>query len=230
MLTSQINPLSVLREPGADIPSGITFALEARRLTLVRGRLTILRNVNLAVSKREMVALRGANGAGKTTLLHCLAGALRPSEGEVLWFGEAWGRSPASRRHIGFLGHDSSLYLALTARENLLFAGRMYGVDRVAERADRLLAAAGLAHHNGQIAERLSRGQRQRLAIARAVIHDPRILLLDEPFTNLDSNGCRWLREFLGHLRTNGCAMVIASHEVESQVFDRSIVLDGGPP
>ena len=230
MLTSPEYPLTILPEPRADKPTGTPFALEARSLTLVRGRKTTLRNVNLAVSQGETVVLRGANGAGKTTLLCCLAGALRPREGEVLWFGEPSAQIPASRRLIGFLGHESGLYLALTARENLLFAGRMSGVDRVAERADQLLAAAGLEYETGQQAGRLSRGQRQRLAIARAVIHEPRILLLDEPFTSLDSGGCRWLREFLGRLRAHGCAMVIASHEAELQVFDRSIVLGGGRP
>jgi heme exporter protein A len=205
-----------------------SFALEANGLTLVRGRKAVLRDLHLAVSSGEMVALHGANGTGKTTLLQCLAGALHPTQGEVLWFGESLARSPAARGQIGFLGHDCGLYLALTAWENLLFAGRMYGLDHVAERGDAMLIAVGLqqckAHHAGS----LSRGQRQRLAIARAVLHDPPILLLDEPFTSLDSDSRDFLREFLCQRRDNGCAILIASHEMETRLFDRSLVLQGG--
>jgi ABC-type multidrug transport system ATPase subunit len=97
----------------------------------------------------------------------------------------------------------------------------------VAERSDRLLASAGLEQLKGQQAGNLSRGQRQRLAIARAVLHDPMILLLDEPFTGLDAAGCRWLREFLHQLRSHGCAMVIACHDVEECAFDRVLILGG---
>jgi heme ABC exporter ATP-binding subunit CcmA len=223
-----LDPAQSQHEPCGDEPIDASFAVQGRGLTVVRGRRVVVHDVHLAVSTGEMVALRGANGAGKTTLLHCLAGALRPVEGEVLWFGEPSARSHAARRQVGFLGHESGLYLALTAAENLLFASRMYGVDRVGERVDRLLASAGLARQTHEQAGRLSRGQRQRLAIARAIIHSPSILLLDEPCTGLDAEGCRWLEGLLGQLRGNGCAIVIASHDVEDAAFDRSLVLDGG--
>jgi heme exporter protein A len=204
------------------------YALEASGLTVVRSRKTVLRDVNVAVSAGEMAALQGANGAGKTTLLHCLAGALQPTAGEIRWFGEPSTRSVAARRLLGFLGHESGLYLALSAWENLLFAGRMYGVDHPADRVGRLLVETGLEQHKHQPAGRLSRGQRQRLAIARAVIHDPAILLLDEPFTSLDADGCRWLGGFLSNLRTRGCAIVIASHDEAETRFDRVLILDEG--
>ncbi len=205
-----------------------SFALEARALKLVRGRKIVLRDVHLAMSSGEMVALHGANGAGKTTLLQCLAGALQPTEGVILWLGKTLARSAADRGLVGFLGHENGLYLALTVWENLLFAGRMYRLDHVAERTERMLTAVGLQQHRGQQAGCLSRGQRQRLAIARAVIHDPPILLLDEPFTSLDSNNRNWLEKFLGKLRGNGGAILVASHEVEKSIFDRVMVLQGG--
>lgn len=209
-------------------PPSASVALEARGLTLVRGRRVVLRDVHLALAPGEMVALQGANGAGKSSLLHCLATALQPTAGCVLWFGESPAKSPIARRKIGFLGHDSGAYPALTAWENLHFAGRMYGVDNAAQRADRLLEAVGLTLHQHQPARCLSRGMRQRLAIARAVIHDPPILLLDEPFTCLDALSRNWLGEFLRGLRGHGCAILVASHEVDRSLFDRVVVLQGG--
>ncbi|MFO0969834.1 MAG: heme ABC exporter ATP-binding protein CcmA [Gemmataceae bacterium] len=202
-------------------------ALEARGLTLVRGRRPVLRNVDVAVSAGEMVALQGDNGAGKTTLFHCLTGALRPTGGEVRWLGKP-AAGYAAHGQIGFLGHESGLYLALTVRENLIFAGRMYGLDRVADRAERLLETMGLHRLQEQQAGCLSRGLKQRLAIARAVMHEPPILLLDEPFTSLDSAGRDFLGSFLCHLRSNGCAILVASHEVDKRMFDRILVLKGG--
>jgi len=205
-----------------------SFALEARGLTLVRGRQTVLRNVHLAVACGETVVLQGTNGAGKTTLLHGLAGLLRPGAGRVFWFGEPAARSFAAHRRIGFLGHDTGLYLALTVRENLLFAGRMHGLDQVAVRAGQMLAAAGLQPHQHQQVRCLSRGQRQRLAFARSIIHDPALLFLDEPFTNLDGAGRLFLRECLIRLRTQGCAIVVASHEIDFGLFERRMTLEGG--
>lgn len=206
------------------------LALEARGLTVVRGHKIVVRDLDLDVSAGTMVALCGSNGAGKTTLLHCLAGVVRPARGEVRWFGEPAAQSAAARQSIGFLGHDSGIYPTLTARENLRFAGRMYGVPDVVERADHLLATAGLERHRDQLAGQLSRGQRQRLAIARAILHKPKLLLLDEPFTNLDAEGSRWLREFLEQLRAEGCALLVASHTVEQSACDRVVVLERGNP
>lgn len=204
-------------------------ALETRGLTYVRGRRPVFRDIDLAVAGGEIVALSGANGAGKTTLLECLAGALRPMAGQVLWFGES-ARSPATRGLIGFLGHDSGLYLTLTARENLLFAGRMCGLYRAADRADELLSATGLGHHSGKRAERLSRGMRQRLAIARALFHNPSILLLDEPLTNLDADGRDWLTQFLRDLRSRNRAILLVTHsdELSRGMADRRLYLSEG--
>lgn len=177
-----------------------------------------------------MVALLGANGAGKTTLLHCLAGSLRPLVGEVLWFGNPAIRTPSARRLVGFVGHECGLYLALTAWENLLFAGRMTGVDRPAARAAELLSAVGLDQSARQHVGCLSRGMRQRLALARAVLHEPPLLLLDEPFTSLDSDSCAWLAEFLGRLRDNGRTVLFTTHDMGqgSRLADRLLRLEAG--
>jgi heme exporter protein A len=190
----------------------------------------VLRNIELSIAPGEIVGLFGANGSGKTTLLHCLAGASRPTAGEVFWFGEAAAHSPAARRLVGMLGHESGLYLAMTPWENLCFAGQMYGVDQVDDRAAELLSAIGLKAHAQQPAGGLSRGMRQRLAIARAVIHDPPILLLDEPFTSLDTKSCGWLGDFLRQLREKNRAIVISSHDAEQSrpLTDRCVGLQGG--
>ena len=142
----------------------------------------------------------GANGAGKTTLLGCLASVLRPDGGAVHWFGRPAGRDAALRRWIGMVAHESGLYSHLTARENLMFAARMSGADNPRRRTDQWLELTGLALHADALPTRLSRGMRQRLAIARALIHDPPLLLLDEPFSSLDAAGSQWLADPAGRL------------------------------
>ena len=138
--------------------------------------------------------------------------------------------SPAARRLIGCLGHESGLYLALTAWENLLFAAQMYGVANASERAAELLAATGLKQRARQRVGHLSRGLRQRLAIARAIIHNPPILLLDEPFTSLDGDSRDWLAGFLRVLRGKRHALLIASHDAETSggLADRVLSLQAG--
>jgi heme ABC exporter ATP-binding subunit CcmA len=201
-------------------------ALEARNLSVVRGNRVVIRAINLTLAEGEIVALVGSNGAGKTTLLQCLAGAVRPAGGEVLWQGKVDRRCPAALRLVGFVGHESGLYLTLTARENLLFAGRMWGVDSPEERALEWLSLVGLEDQARQTTAQLSRGMRQRLAIARALIHDPIVVLLDEPFTNLDGDGRKWLTAFLRDLRRRNRAVLLAAHESPAGGFvDRLVCL-----
>jgi heme exporter protein A len=207
------------------------IVLEARNLSVVRGNRVVLQGVNLTLASGEIVALVGCNGVGKTTLLRCLAGALRPVSGEVLWQGEKCRKCPAVRKLVGFVGHESSLYLPLTAWENLLFAGRMWGLDAPETRAAYLMSVVGLQDHRSEMTAQLSRGMRQRLAIARAVIHDPPIVLLDEPFTGLDGDGREWLTVFLCDLRKRNRALILATHEPfhGNGVVDRvvSLAADG---
>jgi ABC-type multidrug transport system ATPase subunit len=154
----------------------------------------------------------GPNGAGKTTLLKALAGLLRPQGGEV--------RVDGGRRAIGWIGHQSHLYDHLTVRENLLFWAALYGVPS-AERGSRATAVGerlGLGAWAGQPVWSLSRGLTQRAAIARALIHEPRVLLLDEPFTGLDLAAAGELRALLGELRGAGRVIVLATHNVDEGV------------
>jgi heme ABC exporter ATP-binding subunit CcmA len=215
-------------QPNPSRPSGV--ALEARGLSIARGRRMVVRDATLSLAAGEIVLLLGANGAGKTTLLQGLAGLLRPTSGEVLWLGEPLSQSPAARRRLGFLSHESGLYPDLTVRENLLFAGRMYGAVDVARRAGELLAAAGLESKAGQPTHRLSQGMRKRLAIARAVVHEPSILLLDEPFANLDEEHRAWLMELLESLQARGTAICFTSHDADScrSMARRIICLQAG--
>ena len=161
-------------------------ALAARGLRRSFGRATVLHDLDLELAPGEALAVAGPNGAGKTTLLRLLAGLLRPTSGEVMILGRPLRDGPDVRRAVGFLSHQSLLYDDLTLQENLAFAARLYGIERPLEAARHALEAAGLGDRAGESPARLSRGLLQRAALARALIHQPRVLLLDEPFTALD--------------------------------------------
>jgi heme exporter protein A len=166
------------------------------------GHRPVLTGVNLTLAAGDTVLLVGPNGAGKTTLLRILAGLLRASGGRV-----------ERRGRVGLVAHYSMLYDALTARENLRFFARLHGVDGRA-RADDLLEQMGLAAFGDERVGAFSRGMTQRLAIARALLHDPDILLLDEPLTGLDDASCAKVLQVLGELRARGRALLIASHQL----------------
>jgi heme exporter protein A len=205
-------------------------AVEAIGLTVVRNRVPVLREIVLSVRPGEAVALMGPNGAGKSTLLRCLAGAVRPDRGTIRWFGSSAARSLTVRRQIGFIGHESGLYSELTTLENLVFAGRMYGVACPDKRAKELLAAAGLEPLTDRLVGQLSQGLRQRLAIARAVVHEPQLVLLDEPFASLDAQGRDWLEQLFHHWRRDGSTVCFVSHDPRDSrgLADRLVSLDAG--
>ncbi len=166
--------------------------LEARGLQRSFGRVRILRGIDLSLSAGQTLAIAGPNGAGKTTLLRLLAGLMRPSAGEIRVLGEPLTQSGAAgRRAIGLLSHQSLLYDDLTLFENLVFVARLYRLNHPAAAARAALEAAGLAERASDLPRRLSRGLLQRAAIARALLHQPKLLLLDEPFTGLDAGACR---------------------------------------
>ncbi|MGM0485760.1 MAG: ABC transporter ATP-binding protein [Planctomycetota bacterium] len=170
------------------------------------------------------------NGAGKTTLLRCFASVIRPSEGDVFWFEGAANNRRAARGMIGMVTHDPPLYPQLTLRENLVFAARMYRVGEPAVRADQLLQRVGLAHRADHRPTQVSRGMRQRVAVARALVHAPNILLLDEPFSGLDAEGIHWLTETLNDLRSRDRTICFASHDTARVhcLADRVFELDSG--
>jgi heme ABC exporter ATP-binding subunit CcmA len=212
----------------------VTFDFDrvaVREVSRHYGRRRALAKVSLDCRAGEVLGLLGPNGAGKSTLLSILATLLTPSTGTVL-YGErtAHDAGPALRGRLGFLSHDLHLYPELTARENLEFFGRLYGLDRVGERVDAALERAGLAERAGDVASGFSRGMRQRLALERALLHEPRLLLLDEPFTGLDDASVGALAARLQELRAAGRIVVLVTHDLDvaDRLLDRVAVLKDG--
>jgi heme ABC exporter ATP-binding subunit CcmA len=205
--------------------------LEISKLKKNYGLKPVLRGVNLAVEPGQRVALLGANGAGKTTLLRILAGLAEPDGGRVHICGlDIMHEAQQARRAIGFVAHQPYLYDDLTVMENLLFFGRMYGVKRSRERAHIVLERVGLLKRADDRASALSRGQAQRLAIARALLHTPRLLLLDEPDTGLDEEGIALLEALLREHAQDGGAVLFTTHQFEHamQWSDSTGLLSGG--
>jgi ABC-2 type transport system ATP-binding protein len=203
----------------------------AADLTRVYGRRRALAHVTFTARSGEVLALVGPNGAGKSTLLAILATLATPSAGEVRYGGQtARIAGAALRAHLGWLGHDLQLYPELTARENLTFFARLAGIDDLRSRVDEALAAARLEDRGDDLVGSFSRGMRQRLALERSLLHRPRLLLLDEPFTGLDAASARALAARLGSLAAAGHIVVLATHEVADadDVVTRALVLDGG--
>jgi ABC-type multidrug transport system ATPase subunit len=205
-------------------------AIEVRRATKRFGRRLVLDEANLRIAAGESVVFTGSNGAGKTTLLRTMAALLRPTSGEVFWFGENVARRYDDRRLIGMVAHENRLYPHLTLRENLAFAARMYDVPRPQRRADELLEAVSLAAHAERMPPVLSKGMRQRMSLARALIHDPPILLLDEPFEGLDTAADEWLLTLLQRLRREKRTLCFVLHdEVKTHLLaDRVLRLEQG--
>jgi ABC-type multidrug transport system ATPase subunit len=189
------------------------IAIQLRGLSKRFGRQEVLRDVHLDIPAGASVALTGANGAGKTTLLRCMASVLRPTAGEVRWFGRSAWRNPDARRLIGTVAHQSGLYPHLTLRENLVFAARMCDVPKPLRRADELLSSLGLQASADRTPAEVSQGMRQRVALARGLIHDPAILFLDEPFSGLDVAGTQWLCGLLDELHALERTVCFAVHD-----------------
>jgi heme exporter protein A len=194
--------------------------LAARSLRRSFGRVRVLHDIDLTLAPGEALAVAGPNGAGKSTLLRLLAGLMRPTSGEVRVLGRALADGTAdARRAIGLLSHHSLLYDDLTLAENLTFAARLYGLPRPAACARAALEEAGLGPRAGDLPRRLSRGLLQRAAIARALLHRPRVLLLDEPFTSLDAASAERLRDTLRAGRAEGLGLVVVTHHL-AEVWD----------
>jgi heme ABC exporter ATP-binding subunit CcmA len=207
--------------------SSLTFTDVTRNF----GRRRALGRVSFRCDAGEVVACLGPNGAGKSTLLAIAATLIEPSSGDVR-YGEHTRRTAGRslRAHIGLLGHDLYLYPELSAVENLRFFGRLYGVPEVDRRIDEALDRADLADRRNDPVGGYSRGMRQRLALERALLHAPRLVLLDEPFTGLDDAATSALRSRLGGLRAAGCIVLITTHDLEAieGIVDRAVILQNG--
>jgi heme ABC exporter ATP-binding subunit CcmA len=205
--------------------------LEIQGLKKSFGLKPILRGIDLELNQGERKALMGANGAGKTTLLRVLAGLTAPSAGTVRIAGlDLTQDAQRVRQLVGFVGHQPYLYDELTALENLLFFGRMYAVRDAQQRAHTLLHRVGLEKRVQDRVNTLSRGQLQRLALARALLHSPRLLLLDEPDTGLDEQGNELLEALLGDHVAQGGAVFLATHQLAHALTlgDSIVTLDNG--
>jgi heme exporter protein A len=194
--------------------AGSSAVVVAEALTRAFGGRRVVDDVDLAIGAGECLALFGPNGAGKTTLLRMLAGLLKPTEGRAWIGGVALPGGAEARAAVGLISHQSMLYSALTARENVEFAARLYGVDDARGAADHALRSLRILDRADSPVRSLSRGLQQRVSIARAIVHRPRALLLDEPYTGLDEAGAAALTAALESLKSGGAALLLVTHNV----------------
>ena len=190
--------------------------LKAERLTRAFGGRRAVSDVSLELHSAECLALFGPNGAGKTTLLRLLAGLLKPTSGEARINGELLRGDDAARGLVGFISHQSMLYGALTVRENVELAARLYAVADFRGATEQVLREMRVAERTETPVRALSRGLQQRVSIARALVHRPKVLLLDEPYTGLDALGAAALTDTLERLRRDGdgATMVLVTHNI----------------
>ena len=205
--------------------------IEIQGLTKSFGHIYALRGVDLQVAEGEFLTIVGPNGAGKTTFLRILATLLKPTRGFVRING--LDLAPADvevRRQIGFVSHQPLIYSNLTVAENLRFYGRIYDVPELEQRVETLLSLVGLDGRTHSLARTLSRGMQQRLSVARSIIHEPSIMLLDEPYTGLDQQAARMLRRLLQTVSNKSHTVLMTTHNLEHALepADRLVILSGG--
>ena len=189
-------------------------ALEASGLSKKYRKQWALRDCSFVLPKGRIAALVGPNGAGKTTLLRLVAGLLRPSAGSVRVQGVDVRRDARARSHVGLISHHNMLYAPLTALENVEFTARLYGLSAPGDAARRALESMRVSDRAQAPVRTLSRGLQQRVSIARAIVHDPTLVLLDEPYSGLDEAGAAALTALLQALRVEGATLVVVTHNV----------------
>jgi heme exporter protein A len=210
---------------------GDAYAVEARGVEKWYGPLPAVRGVGFALRAGEFLTVFGPNGAGKTTLLRILCGAVKPTRGSVRMGGEEIAEAgDAWRGRIGLLSHQTFLYPGLTAAENLDFYARLYGVEDRGTRIAEMLESVGLYERRDDRVRTFSRGMQQRLALARTLLHEPEVVLLDEPYTGLDPHAAAMLRRVLERLRDGRTTVVLVTHNLSQglELADRVAVQVGG--
>ncbi|HUU14223.1 MAG TPA: heme ABC exporter ATP-binding protein CcmA [Terriglobia bacterium] len=211
--------------------SRVELALELQNVSKFFGDLAALKEVHLRFEPGDSVLIYGPNGAGKTTLLRILATLARPSEGRVFFNGKELHGDPAPAKScIGFVSHATFLYGELSARENLRFAGTLFRLSDIEARIREALELFALIDRADEPVRKLSRGLQQRASLARAFLHDPDFLLLDEPFTGLDAASAENLRAILRGLPERGKTVVFSTHDFEqgASIARRLVALDSG--
>ncbi|MBL8090702.1 MAG: heme ABC exporter ATP-binding protein CcmA [Anaerolineales bacterium] len=189
--------------------------IQVTKLTKRFGLKTILRGLDFQVQPGEFVALLGPNGAGKTTFLRILSSLSRPTLGKVIVAGHALpNESSQVRAKLGVVSHLPLLYPELTAEENLQFYARMYGITNYQSRITEVLQLIGLENRRKDLVRTFSRGMSQRLAIGRAILHQPQVILFDEPYTGLDQDASEMLDEVLKEIASHGRTVVMTSHDL----------------
>lgn len=193
-------------------------AVEVRGLVKQYHFRPVLDQLSLTLQDGDFCVLVGANGAGKTTLLRILAALARPNHGHVLIDGLPLSASPAIRGSIGYIGHQPMFYEDLTALENLQHYARLYGASQPERRISEAIRASGIERSQDRPVKTFSRGMQQRLSIERALLHDPKILLFDEPYTGLDQEAAQLLDQRLQKLHSNGRVILVAAHRPQRLV------------
>lgn len=193
---------------------GVDPAVRIEALTKRFGFTWALNDIDLTLEQGEFLAIFGPNGAGKSTLIRILSTLMKPTSGRATLLGyDLETDGEAVRQAIGVLAHQPLLFPTLTGYENLKFYGQMFEIENLKTRIDELLNDVGLIEHHNQLVETFSRGMQQRLAIARAIIHSPRLLLLDEPYTGLDQSGIAFLRQTIKAFLDKGGTIIMTCHD-----------------
>jgi heme exporter protein A len=205
--------------------------IEIKKLTKQADNKLILRGIDLSITQGETVAILGPNGAGKSTLLKVLATLIKPTSGLVKINGLDLKKDHIEvKKMFGYLPHSSLLYDHYTPLENLVFFGNLYGVKDVENRARKLVNEVGLSFFINEPVKNFSRGMIQRIAIARAIIHEPKIMLLDEPHTGLDQGAINILNNVVLSMKEKGCTTLMVTHDFKqaAAICDRIIIVKNG--
>jgi heme exporter protein A len=207
------------------------FDIHVEGLSKSFGTLEALIGIDLSVGEGEFLTIFGPNGAGKTTLLRILSSLTKPTAGRILVAGHDMRKEPQEiRKSVGFISHEPFLYESLSASENIRFFASMYGISNAEEKAAEVIRKVGLENRRHDLVRTFSSGMKQRLAVARAIVHDPKILLLDEPYSGLDQHGTRIFNEMLKLLKAQKRTILMTTHNISEgfELSDRVAILSNG--